>query len=122
LTKSAHVRDVLSLLRIVRNDQDDLAWMRFLKLWPRIGEKTAEKLINSFYEQSDKQAIQVLSENIGANHHAISAYKKTSSNQHTPKLCVSNAVQSLTLVLKERYDKWNYRFQDLKLLITVSEK
>ena len=51
LTKSAHVRDVLSLLRIARNEQDDLAWMRFLKLWPRIGDKTAEKLVNSFYER-----------------------------------------------------------------------
>ncbi|MFV1976504.1 MAG: ATP-dependent helicase [Candidatus Scalindua sp.] len=122
LTKSAHVRDVLSLLRIVRNEQDDLAWMRFLKLWPRIGEKTAEKLINSFYEKTDTKAIQVLSENIGAKHNAISAYKQTSSNQHTPNVCVSKAVQSLTPILKERYDKWNYRSLDLKLLIIVSER
>lgn len=29
LLESAHVKDVLSLLRIVSNPQDDLAWMRF---------------------------------------------------------------------------------------------
>ncbi len=122
LTKSAHVRDVLSLLRIVRNEQDDLAWMRFLKLWPRIGEKTAEKLINSFYEKTEKQAVDVLSESIGSSHNAITSIKLTDSNKHIPKLCISNAVQSLTPILKERYDKWNYRYQDLKLLITVAEK
>src|SRR3989304_739620 len=122
LMKSAHVRDVLSLLRIVRNGQDDLAWMRFLKLWPRIGEKTAEKIIDSFYEKTDRKSIKILSENIGATHGAITSYEKVNSSQNTPKLCVSNAVQSLTPILKERYDKWNYRYQDLKLLITVSEK
>lgn len=122
LTKSAHVRDVLSLLRIVRNEQDDLAWMRFLKLWPRIGGKTAEKLINSFYEKSDKKAIDILSESIGVTHKAITSYIQTNSSQNRPKLCVSNAVQSLTPILKEKYDKWNFRYQDLKLLITVAER
>ena len=122
LTKSAHVRDVLSLLRIIRNEQDDLAWMRFLRLWPRIGEKTAAKLINNFYEKTNTKAMQVLSENIGSKHNAVSAYKQTSSNQHTPKVCISKAVQCLTPILKKRYDRWNYRSQDLKLLITVSEK
>lgn len=122
LTKSAHVRDVLSLLRIVRNDKDDLAWMRFLKLWPRIGEKTAEKLINSFYEKTEKLAVDVLSENIGPYHDAITSYKLTDSNKNIPKSCVSNAVQSLTQILKEIYDKWNYRYQDLKLLISMAEK
>lgn len=31
-------------------------------------------------------------------------------------------MQSLTPILKKRYDKWNYSYQDLRLLITVSEK
>jgi len=123
LTKSAHVRDLLSLLRVVRNDQDDLAWMRFLKLWPKIGEKTSEKLISSFYEKAaDISPIEVLSESIGKNHSAIAAYKQTSSKQQEPKKCISRAVQYLTPILKERYDKWNFRSQDLDLLITVSEK
>lgn len=122
LTKSAHVRDLLSLLRIVRNERDDLAWMRFLKLWPRIGDKTAEKLLNQFYEKTEKESIDILSGSIGANHDAITSYKKTKSSLNKPTLCVSNAVESLTPILKERYDKWDNRYQDLKLLITVAEK
>jgi DNA helicase II / ATP-dependent DNA helicase PcrA len=122
LTKSAHVRDVLSLLRIVRNEQDDLAWMRYLKLWPRIGDKTADKLINSFYEREGAKPIEILAGNRGVSHPAVAAYKQTCSNEFSPKVCISSAVQALTPILKERYDKWNFRYQDLKLLITVSER
>nr|VFK51805.1 MAG: DNA helicase-2 / ATP-dependent DNA helicase PcrA [Candidatus Kentron sp. TUN]VFK53958.1 MAG: DNA helicase-2 / ATP-dependent DNA helicase PcrA [Candidatus Kentron sp. TUN]VFK55970.1 MAG: DNA helicase-2 / ATP-dependent DNA helicase PcrA [Candidatus Kentron sp. TUN] len=122
LTKAAHVRDVLSLLRIARNPKDDLAWMRFLKLWQRIGERTASRLINSFHEKTDKSPIDILSKSLGATHGAVKSYHRTASNQDTPKLCVSNAVQSLAPTLKEKYDKWNQRYQDLKLLVTVSEK
>ncbi|MBT7953308.1 MAG: ATP-dependent helicase [Gammaproteobacteria bacterium] len=122
LTKLAHVRDVLSLLRIVRNEQDDLAWMRFLKLWPRIGDKTAEKLVNSFYECDGVKPIEILTGSLGTSHPAISAHKQTSSNQSSPKVCISTAVQALTPILEERYDKWDFRNQDLKLLITVSER
>nr|VFJ91790.1 MAG: DNA helicase-2 / ATP-dependent DNA helicase PcrA [Candidatus Kentron sp. LFY] len=122
LTKSAHVRDVLSLLRVVRNPKDDLAWMRFLKLWPRIGEKTASRLVNDFHEKNDPRPIDVLSRKLGETHGAIRSYHRTDAERNTPKLCLSNTVQSLGSILKDRYDKWNVRYQDLKLLITVSEK
>jgi DNA helicase-2/ATP-dependent DNA helicase PcrA len=36
-----HVKDVLSLLRILANRNDETAWMRYLQLWPGVGEKTA---------------------------------------------------------------------------------
>ena len=102
LTKSAHVRDVLSLLRIVRNPQDDLAWMRFLKLWPKIGDKTAEKIIESFYKKNENNPIDILSEFIGADHNFITAYKKINANQNSPNLCVSSAVKYLKPILKEK--------------------
>nr|VFK10884.1 MAG: DNA helicase-2 / ATP-dependent DNA helicase PcrA [Candidatus Kentron sp. LPFa] len=122
ITKAAHVRDVLSLLRIVANPKDDLAWMRFLKLWPKIGEKTALRLINRFYEQADQRPIEALSKALGETHDAVRAYRRTDAEREIPKSCISSAVESVAPVLKERYDKWNVRSQDLKLLVTVSEK
>jgi len=122
LTKSAHVRDVLALLRCVRNQQDDLAWVRFLKLWPRIGEKTAHRIINSFNDAGDQKPVQLLSEAIGATHNGVLAYQQTYSNQYNPKLCVSSAVDCLSPILQDRYDRWHQRVQDLKLLVTVAEK
>jgi len=122
LTKSAHVRDVLALLRIVRNSQDDLAWMRYLQLWPRIGAKTAEKTIHSFYESNIQSPIQILTELLGHGHPCISAYESMVTCGNFPNECVQKAVQSLSPIIKSKYDKWDYRKQDLQLLVKVSER
>jgi DNA helicase-2/ATP-dependent DNA helicase PcrA len=39
--EQAHIKDVLSYLKIITNARDELAWKRVLKLYPKIGEKTA---------------------------------------------------------------------------------
>jgi DNA helicase-2/ATP-dependent DNA helicase PcrA len=42
--EQAHIKDVLSYLKIVTNTRDELAWKRVLKLYPKIGEKTAAEV------------------------------------------------------------------------------
>lgn len=44
ISKAAHVKDVLSLVRIVDNPKDELAWLRFLCLFPRIGRLQLARL------------------------------------------------------------------------------
>jgi DNA helicase-2/ATP-dependent DNA helicase PcrA len=122
LTKSAHVRDVLALLRIVRNSQDDLAWMRYLQLWPRVGPKTAEKVIHSFNESVIQAQIQILTELLGQGHRCISAYEMVRIGDNSLNDYVQKAVQSLSPIIKSKYDKWDYRKQDLQLLVKVSER
>lgn len=120
LTKSAHVRDVLSLLRVLRNNQDDLAWIRFLKLWPRIGERTAEKLLYSFYEKQAIDPIDIFAEQFGEGHEAVITFKKAAKVKSKPQVCVSAAIEGLVSILSDRYDKWEYRYQDLRLLASVA--
>jgi DNA helicase-2/ATP-dependent DNA helicase PcrA len=122
LTKSAHVRDVLALLRVVRNEDDDLAWMRFLKLWAGLGEKTAEKLISAFEEQEEKPAIDTLAAELKSEHGAVVAYKSVFAEGPNAALQVGKAVKQLTSVLKTRYDKWNQRERDLELLEEVAKR
>jgi DNA helicase II / ATP-dependent DNA helicase PcrA len=43
--ETAHVRDVISYLRIIANPADELAWHRVLLLLPGIGTKTVERLL-----------------------------------------------------------------------------
>ena len=122
LTKSAHVRDVLALLRIVRNPQDDLAWMRYLQLWRGVGPKRAEKAIHSLNKSSNQSPIQILTELLGQGHPCISAYERVRNCDNSPNDCVQKAVQSLLPILESKYDKWDYRKQDLQLLVTVSDR
>jgi len=45
LTESAHIKDLLSYLRILFNDRDNLSWNRILLLLDKVGPKTAEKIL-----------------------------------------------------------------------------
>ncbi|MBF0279155.1 MAG: ATP-dependent helicase [SAR324 cluster bacterium] len=49
--EQAHMKDILSFLKIVFNPLDEIAWMRVLKLIPGIGNRTAQKIFNVFLEQ-----------------------------------------------------------------------
>ncbi len=42
--EQAHIKDVISYLRIIVNPRDELAWKRILKLIPGIGNKTASRV------------------------------------------------------------------------------
>jgi DNA helicase-2/ATP-dependent DNA helicase PcrA len=44
--EEAHIKDVLAYLKIFHNPNDELSWSRILKLLPKIGPKTAEKIFN----------------------------------------------------------------------------
>jgi ATP-dependent DNA helicase UvrD/PcrA len=51
--EQAHIKDVLSYLKIVTNPRDELAWKRVLKLYPKIGEKTAAEVWSRIGGTSD---------------------------------------------------------------------
>jgi len=42
--EQAHIKDVLSYLRVVDNPKDELAWLRILEMQPGIGQVTAAKI------------------------------------------------------------------------------
>jgi DNA helicase-2/ATP-dependent DNA helicase PcrA len=42
--EQAHIKDVLGYLKIVTNARDELSWKRTLKLYPKVGEKTAAEV------------------------------------------------------------------------------
>ena len=42
--EQAHIKDVVAYLRARENPRDGLAWLRLLRLWPGIGNRTAERV------------------------------------------------------------------------------
>jgi DNA helicase-2/ATP-dependent DNA helicase PcrA len=42
--EQAHIKDVVSFLRIMNNIYDEVSWKRMLKLFPRIGNRTADRI------------------------------------------------------------------------------
>jgi len=51
-----HVKDVLAFLRIVVNPKDELSWKRALKVFPRIGERSAAAVWESIGNRPDPLA------------------------------------------------------------------
>ncbi len=53
LTESAHIKDVLSFLRIQINPWDNLSWNRILLQLEKVGPKTAQKILASIKGEDD---------------------------------------------------------------------
>ncbi|MBU0479738.1 MAG: ATP-dependent helicase [Proteobacteria bacterium] len=56
LTESAHIKDVLSYLRVVNNPQDNLSWNRILLLLDKVGPQTARKILEEVRNGEDALA------------------------------------------------------------------
>lgn len=121
LMKSAHIRDVVSALRIINNYKDELAWMRFLTVWPKIGEVSATKIINkviltdSLSDCIDKLIDMNLLEDI--------AYTLISINdmQYAPDKAISLSLERMHDRLSYRYkNEWVWRKRDFEILKEVA--
>lgn len=53
LTESAHIKDVLSYLRIIENPQDHLSWNRLLLQLDKVGPKTAQNILSRVKSAED---------------------------------------------------------------------
>ncbi len=51
--EAAHIKDVISALRVVNNHFDEIGWMRFLTFWDGIGEIKAGKFISQIIDFND---------------------------------------------------------------------
>ncbi len=121
LSKSAHIKDVLGMVRIAADPRDELAWFRYLCLFPRIGESTANRLINDIMKNGCESYLETIESKYGAE---SLLYRVTSvlSDASTPEDVVTRSATSLSPVLSERYDRWSSRSRDLKVLMKMSSK
>ena len=53
LTESAHIKDVLSFLRVLTNPWDNLSWNRILLLLDKVGPKTVQKILATIRDAAD---------------------------------------------------------------------
>lgn len=123
LMKSAHVRDVFSLLRSAINFNDEIAWIRYLKLWPKIGDITAARAVERLISTSKPtDSIAVLKQDFGSQPQIHQAIKRVQENIHQPRKAIEMALQFLVPLLKEKYNHWTSRNQDLELLEKLSSR
>jgi DNA helicase-2/ATP-dependent DNA helicase PcrA len=55
--EQAHIKDVVSYLRVIVNPRDELAWKRILKMIPGIGRATANRIFETIVDRSEPPAV-----------------------------------------------------------------
>ena len=51
--EQAHIKDVVSFLRVMSNPDDEISWKRMFRIFPRIGKKTADRIYAYIKECED---------------------------------------------------------------------
>lgn len=124
LLETAHVKDLLSLLRVVANPLDDIAWMRFLTLWNGIGDVGASKLSQQLLAEPEMEKIADKLEKFGKIPlETILIMKQMAVLKAEVQACVGLAVQAIEAQLAENYKKdWNRRQGDFELVKQLASK
>ncbi|WP_313584528.1 ATP-dependent helicase [Acinetobacter variabilis] len=124
LLETAHVKDLLSLLRVVANPLDDIAWMRFLTLWNGIGDVGASKLSQQLLAEPEMEKIADKLEKFGKIPlETILIMKQMAVLKTEVQACVGLAVQAIEAQLAENYKKdWNRRQGDFELVKQLASK
>ena len=123
LLQTAHVKDLLCLVRASDNHQDELAWARYLTLWPRIGDTTAARLIKEIKKAGDfDEALEKLLVLLKGRAEIVDGPKAVREHHENPPVAIESAAGYLLPLMEKRYDKWQTRLRDFQLLIRLAEK
>lgn len=124
--ESAHLRDLISALRVVNNFNDEIAWERFLTLWKNIGAVTAHKIaskvgtLNNVEEITDLINKEVKSQDVEKITAILSAVDKNRLKVKEALLQVYENMES-TLANKYKLDWDQKRKSDVPVLTKLSE-
>jgi DNA helicase-2/ATP-dependent DNA helicase PcrA len=124
LLESAHIKDVMSVLRVIANPRDEIAWMRYLCLWPGVGEKTASRLVEQFSEAvSIEQIGTILEKNQKTAGECAGVIKRGAEHGGNVRDLFSSTVQSMYGLLANIYQQqdWDKRKNDYHLVEKLAE-
>ena len=124
LLETAHVKDLLSLLRVIANPLDDIAWMRFLTLWNGVGDVGASRLAQQLLLEPEFDLIFDKLEKFGRiPAETLLIMKQMTVLKHEVQACVSLGIQAIEAQLAENYKKdWNRRQGDFELVKQLASK
>lgn len=124
LLETAHVKDLLSLLRVIANPLDDIAWMRFLTLWNGVGDVGASRLAQQLLLEPEFDLIFDKLEEFGRiPAETVLIMKQMTVLKQEVQACVSLGVQAIEAQLAENYKKdWNRRQGDFELVKQLASK
>ena len=119
--EAAHIKDIISYLRIVYNSADQVSWMRSLLLIPGIGPKSAEKIISAL--SVGKGSLDLVNglkkEEVGK---LLSILKGIDFSKQAPARIIEIFLEYYQPLLKHKYDDFHKRINDLDSLLRIASR
>ncbi|MDD5119774.1 MAG: ATP-dependent helicase [Candidatus Omnitrophica bacterium] len=117
--EAAHIKDVVSYLRIAYNRADQVSWLRALLLIPRIGPRTASRIIEAIVDNSKLQELLAKSQEVKE---MFELLKDVDCQKHAPAKIIEKFLKFYQPLLKIKYDDFNKRLADLDSLLRIAER
>ena len=117
--EAAHIKDILSYLRIVYNTQDQVSWLRALLLIPKIGPKTATRIIEAVIDDAKDGELLRKNEELVK---LLELLKSVDCQRDTPAKIIEKFLGYYQPLLKINYDDFNKRLNDLDSLLRIAER
>ena len=132
LLESAHIKDLLSVLRVIANPFDELGWARFLMMYPGVGEVRAAKLIDRVLRMASSRSEEKSTSAYPLRHlvqdplmpeSAVDVLEAVWATREDVAGAIRTSLKMLQGMLESRYaDKhWDARKRDFDSLITLAE-
>ncbi|MFN7953022.1 MAG: ATP-dependent helicase [bacterium] len=128
LMETAHVRDVVAHLRVIRNPTDRVAWLRLLLLVEGIGPARAKTVIERVAATGDAvaaiaEAAQGRYGRAAAGLEALAELMLTlGRGTLTPSEAIAKVVEYYVPLLQARHDDHPKRLRDLEHLVAIAER
>jgi DNA helicase II / ATP-dependent DNA helicase PcrA len=128
--ETAHVKDAISHLKTILNPKDELAWNRVLTLLDGVGPKNADRLTE---EIVSSVSIRAAIENVFAKYEhgtrfgpglkRLAAFlKNATAFKLSPGALYGIVLDYYTPMMKDKFDDWHLRTNDLEALRQISAK
>ncbi|MFA5092430.1 MAG: ATP-dependent helicase [Candidatus Omnitrophota bacterium] len=117
--EASHIKDLMSYLRIAYNPQDQVSWLRALLLIPKIGPKTASKIIQAIV---DKHNLEDLIEKNSELKKLFELLKDINCHTAAPAKIIEKFLNYYQPLLKIKYDDFNKRLNDLDSLLRIADR
>ncbi len=116
--EAAHIKDVMSFLRVAYNPVHEIAWQRILTMLPGVGAKTAEGIIqragqNFSIDEKTAKKVPVLMKLMGL-------FQETDAKGEAPLEILKRFLDFYYPLLMDQYDDYDKRLNDLQSLERIA--
>jgi len=122
--ETAHIKDVVSYLRVLDNPHDAISWGRLLRLHGGVGAVTAQRLFEQIEDQDDPwTALGNLAAPWGERLQDLSALLVPLGRRPKPPAeAVAEIIDYYTPQLKSAFDDYPKRLKDLDQIVAIAER